>query len=101
MATTECDTSAVTHLAAAISTPNDLRAAALTMAAERRFAEAIALGTEYNRACPDEEIERLLVVWRMSALATREMIVPDADWPPAFADPFPGVSGVPEISAAQ
>jgi hypothetical protein len=91
----------VTNLAAAISTQTDLRAAALALAAERRFAEAIVLATEYNRASPDDEIERLLVVWRMSAYATREKIVPDPDWPPAFEDPFPGVTGVPEIPAAQ
>jgi hypothetical protein len=101
MATFERETSAVTNLAAAASTHSDLRATALALAAERRFAEAIVVGSQYNRSCRDEEIERLLVVWRMSAYATREKIVADPDWPPAFADPFPEVAGVPEIPAAQ
>ena len=37
----------------------DLRAAALALAADGRYAEAIASATAYNRSCPDEEIERL------------------------------------------
>jgi hypothetical protein len=81
--------------------PDDLRASALALAAEGRYAEAIALGTIHNRACPDDELERLLVTWRMYAYAAREQTAPDPNWPPAFDDPFPGVVGVPEIPAAK
>lgn len=100
MATSERDLAAAT-LASVANSPTDLRAAALALAAERRFAEAIVAGSQYNRIHRDEEIERLLVVWRMSAFATREMIEPDPAWPPEFADPFPGQSGVPEIQATE
>ena len=88
---------------ATTSTPpqTDLRASALAMAAEGRFVEAIALATRHNRISPDEALERLLVVWRMSALASQPKSTPDPDWPPAFEDPFPGISGLPEIAAAE
>jgi hypothetical protein len=78
----------------------DLKGAAKAMAAEGRYVEAIAAATALNRLHPDEELERLLVVWRIAAFAARAQTEPDPDWPPAFADPFPGLSGLPEIPAA-
>jgi hypothetical protein len=79
----------------------DLRASALALAEEGRYAEAIAAATAFNRACPDEEIERLLVAWRMSAYAARAKTAPDPNWPREYADPFPDAAGLPEIPAAQ
>ena len=85
---------------AAVQPQSDLRACALAWAAEGRYLEAIAAATEYNRASPDEEIERLLVAWRMLAYAARAKTAPDPDWPRQYADPFTGAVGLPEIQAA-
>lgn len=85
----------------ALPSQSDLRAAALAAATAGRFDEAIALATRYNRTCPDEEIERLLVSWRIFAFAAKPKTSPDPNWPADFADPFPDASGVPEIDAAQ
>jgi hypothetical protein len=83
-----------------ISPPADLRVSALAMAAEGRYAEAIALATQHNRAYVDDELERLLVVWRMAAFATQPKVVPDLDWPGKIEDPFRGATGLPEIQVA-
>jgi hypothetical protein len=91
----------MTHPASAIFPRVDLRAAALAMAAEGSYAEAIRLATLHIRDGADEELERLLVGWRMSAFSTRAPTAADADWPRAYADPFPGVAGIPEIPAAR
>src|SRR5436190_12864399 len=91
----------MTHPASAVLPHTDLRASALALAADGRYREAIALATEHNRAEGDEELERLLVRWRMSAFAEPGQAAANADWPPVFADPFPGLTGLPEIQAAE
>jgi len=91
----------MTDSATAVSPQPDLRASALAMAAEGRYAEAIVLATRHNRDGVDEELERLLVGWRMAAFSARPPAVADANWPHDYADPFPGVVGVPEIQAGQ
>jgi hypothetical protein len=91
----------MTNLATTKSPHADLRVSALAMAAEGRFMDAIALATAHNRACADAELESLLVVWRMAAFATQPKAMPDPDWPGKIEDPFRGVSGLPEIQAAQ
>jgi len=78
-----------------------LRTSALAMAAQGRYIEAIELANASNRACADEELERLLVTWRMAAFATLPPKPADPNWPKRYDDPFPGISGLPEIPAAQ
>lgn len=77
----------------------DLRTRALALAADGRYPEAIAAATSHNRGCRDDELERLLVNWRMSAFTTSS--VADPLPPRDFEDPFPGISGLPEIHAEQ
>jgi len=79
----------------------DLRAAALALAADGHYADAIRMGTLHLRECADEELERLLVAWRIAAFPAQPQTMADPNWPPEYADPFPGVVGVPEIPAAQ
>lgn len=85
----------------AVQAHSDLRAQALAHAAEGRYVDAIELATEHNRIAADPELERLLVVWRMAAFAERANSAPNPNWPPEFADPFPGLSGLPEIQASE
>jgi hypothetical protein len=91
----------MTHLDSAVLPQADLRASALASAAQGRYRDAIRLATLHVRAGADEELERLLVSWRMAAFAELAKAGPNEPWPPAYADPFPGLSGLPEIPAAE
>lgn len=62
--------------------------------------DAIRQATTRNRAAPDGRLERKLAEWRNRAFATLPPATPRPDWPPAYADPFPGLTGVPEIQAS-
>lgn len=46
------------------------------------------------------ELLRRLADWRHRAYAQLPEPKPRPDWPPVYADPFPGLHGVPEIPAA-
>ncbi len=61
---------------------------------------AIRQATERNRAAPDARVERKLAEWRHRAFATLPPATRRPDWPPTYPDPFPGLTGVPEIEAA-
>lgn len=78
-----------------------LREPAMLAAAEQRFAQAIALANKCLDGEPDELLERLLVEWRCRQFATVPVPPARQDWPPAYADPFPGVAGLPEIQRHQ
>src|SRR4051812_44366629 len=77
----------------------DGKAQAMALAKRHRFAEAVAAATAENRVRPDEELERLLVNWRIRAMDSLPRREPAANWPPQVEDPFPGLSGLPEIHA--
>lgn len=72
------------------------------MAAARRaeagglLREAISLYSAANRCARDAGTERRLLGLR-SAEARARAAVARADWPPVFADPFPGLTGLPEV----
>ncbi|HEY5972151.1 MAG TPA: phytanoyl-CoA dioxygenase family protein [Pseudoxanthomonas sp.] len=79
----------------------DLRASALAAAAAERYAKAIDLATRYLTHADDMELECHLVEWRCKAFAELPAASPRPDWPPVYADPFPGTKGLPEINRAQ
>jgi hypothetical protein len=62
--------------------------------------DAIRQATTRNRAAPDGRLEAKLAEWRNRAFATLPPSTPRPDWPPAYPDPFPGLTGVPEIQAS-
>jgi hypothetical protein len=62
--------------------------------------DAIAHAVAANRASPSAELERCLVGWRMDAYARLPHGPGRPDWPPEYADPFPGMDGLPAIDAA-
>jgi hypothetical protein len=64
------------------------------------FRQAIDYATEANRDIRSPELERQLVLWRARAFPTISHSGPSL-WPPRYADPFPGQSGVPEIAAEE
>lgn len=78
----------------------DGKAEAIALAKRNRFAEAIVIGTAENRSRPDEELERMLAGWRVQATKALPSRKPNPNWPPRMEDPFPGLSGLPEIAAA-
>lgn len=80
---------------------DSMRARAESMASERRYAEAIALASQALQAGPDEALERLLVEWRCREFDTRPASQARPDWPPAYADPFPQLRGLPEVEKDQ
>ena len=80
---------------------DSLRARAQALASERRYAQAIAAASGVLQAGPDEELERSLVQWRCREFDTRPASLARQDWPPAYADPFPGLRGLPEIDKGQ
>jgi hypothetical protein len=71
------------------------------LAGEGRFAAAIDLASDLNRAVRNPELERQLVGWRRAAFKTLPPAVGRPDWPPVLPDPFPGLVGVPEIPRDQ
>lgn len=81
---------------------DDLKQATIDAAGQGRYRQALDWVAAHPELAADEEIERLAVLWRMSAFdegspARQER----ADWPPEFADPYPGLQGIPEIDAAR
>lgn len=78
-----------------------LRERAMIMASEHRYAQAIALAGQCLDNGNDETLERLLVEWRCRQFATAPVTPARQDWPPAYADPFPDVPGLPEIQPHQ
>jgi len=88
------------HPDSAVLPQTNPRESALALAAEGRYSDAIRLATLHNRAGADEELERLLVTWRMAAFSEIAGAAPNPKWPPVFDDPFPGHVGLPEIQAA-
>lgn len=60
-----------------------------------------AIGTAVRawREAPSPELERELVRWRMQAFSALARGPGRADWPPRYADPFPGLQGLPQIAA--
>lgn len=76
--------------------------AAEELAAAGRLDEAVSAMAAANRAERDPRIELRLVELRFLAAASAEVGPGRADWPPVYADPFPGVQGVvPEIDASE
>jgi len=67
------------------------------LAAAGRYDEAIAVGTERNRATRDPALEGQLVAWRRAAFQALPPPTGRPDWPPTLPDPFPGLVGPPEI----
>jgi hypothetical protein len=76
---------------------DSLRSRAQALASEQRYADAIDLASGVLRAGPDQALERLLVEWRCREFDTRPASQARQDWPPAYADPFPQLRGLPEI----
>lgn len=74
---------------------------ARALAKQGRLIEAIAAATAQNRIQPDEDLERLLVDWRMRARPSLRQASPGPTWQRDIQDPFPGLSGLPEISARE
>ena len=72
---------------------------AMALAKRGRFAEAVEAGVTENRLRPDEELERLLIGWRVRAMKALPRVEPNPNWPPHIEDPFSGVSGLPEVQA--
>jgi hypothetical protein len=70
------------------------------LAAGGAVRQAIDYATAANRKLRAPELERRLMIWRANAFSTMERSAAPSPWPPQFADPFPGRSGVPEIDAA-
>jgi hypothetical protein len=71
-----------------------------TLVAAGDFRRAIDYVTAANRDIRAHALERQLMVWRASAFPTMNHTGP-SPWPPRYADPFPGQSGVPEIAAEE
>jgi hypothetical protein len=69
-------------------------------AAAGDFRRAIDHVTDANREIRSPELERELMIWRSNAFPTMSR-TGSSPWPPHYADPFPGQSGVPEIAADQ
>jgi hypothetical protein len=63
--------------------------------------DALCHATQANRAQRSAALERLLVGWRMDAYGHMPHGPGRADWPPLYADPFPGHAGLPAIDAAE
>ena len=62
--------------------------------------EALRHAVEANRTARSAELERRLVTWRRQAYAQIDHPQGLADWPPQYADPFPGETGLPAIDAS-
>jgi len=75
----------MTQTATAAFPRTDLRAAALALAADGHYPEAIRMATLHLRDGVDEELERLLVGWRISAFLGKPQPVADPNWPRAYA----------------
>ena len=75
--------------------------AAETLAGRGDVRGAVARAAAIDRRLRSAELERRIVTWRASAFATLDRAEQRADWPPDFADPFPGLDGVPKIEAAE
>ena len=67
------------------------------MVADGAILRAIDHVTDANRTLRSPELERQIVVWRAAAFAALGPAKPRSDWPPTFADPFPGLPGLPRI----
>lgn len=74
--------------------------AAESLAARGDFPGAIAGAVAANRRLRSAALERRIISWRALAFATLDRAVGRADWPPDFADPFPGIDGLPKIDAS-
>lgn len=67
------------------------------LAARGDFRRAIDLATAANHTLRAPELERRIMVWRANGFPTMDRTRGPSSWPPSFADPFPGLRGVPEI----
>ena len=72
-----------------------------SLAADGNFRQAIDVATAANRTLEAPELERRIMVWRVQAFPTMDRTGGPSSWPPAFADPFPGLHGVPEIEFSE
>jgi hypothetical protein len=71
------------------------------LAGRGNFRLAIDVATAANRTFQSPELERRIMVWRANAFPTMESTGAPASWPPSFADPFPGLRGLPEVNLAE
>jgi hypothetical protein len=69
--------------------------------AEGRAFESVEVLMEANRRHHDPEIERILILTRHAALDEAEPGAGLDTWPRAMADPFPDVTGPPEVELEQ
>jgi hypothetical protein len=70
------------------------------LAARGDFRRAIDVATAANHTLRAPELERRIMVWRANAFPTMNRSGGPSSWPQSFADPFPGLRGVPEIDLA-
>jgi len=66
-----------------------------------KWSEAIAMASEANRQQASGELECHLADIRLRACEGLEWSQSESPWPPVIPDPFPGVEGIPEISASE
>jgi ectoine hydroxylase-related dioxygenase (phytanoyl-CoA dioxygenase family) len=65
------------------------------------FRLAIDIATAANHSLHAPELERRIMHWRANAFPTMDAKNAPSSWPQSFADPFPGIRGVPEIEFAK
>ena len=65
------------------------------------YRQAIERLTAENRRAPSVAVEQRLVELRHAGFAALPPAPGVSPWPPPLADPFPGVTAIPEIAAAQ
>jgi hypothetical protein len=80
---------------------NDAVSVAQALVDRGEFDRAIAYATAENRHARDPTLERNLALWRNKAFWGIDRSQQRAEWPPAFADPFPGNEALPELPAAR
>lgn len=80
-------------------------AAVLEMAqacvARGEYRQAIERLTAENRRAPSAAVEQRLVELRHAGFAALPPAAGAATWPPPLPDPFPGLTDIPEVAAAQ
>ena len=75
-------------------------AEAFRRAAQGDLDGAIALGSGSARGDTDIDLLTAMVQWRRDAFSTAPARPPPPAWPPAVADPFPGLAGIPVVAVA-
>jgi hypothetical protein len=73
---------------------------AQAMIADGAILRAIEFATKANRTRHMRELERQLAVWRTQAFSQLDVARARPVWPPVYADPFPGIDGLPQIDAS-